>query len=102
MSVPVDGAFALTSDGYAEYVEVAFGALTLVGSPASVRFALWRLESGRKDRIGVFDVDAADAAAPPPAIFDLHGGRGAIVVESFVGGTSPTVAGDVVWRELKP
>lgn len=99
---PTDNAFVTNADGYAEYVEVRFDALTLTGSPSSVRFALWRLEGGKKDRVGVVDVDATDAAAPAPAIFDLHGGRGALVVESFVGGSAPTVAGVTQWRELHP
>ncbi len=84
-----------------QYLEIAFGALTLGGAPTSVTFAIWRDSDGQIDRVGSTTIAAALAATPPPVVVAFHGQRAWVTVESFVGGTAPTVAGVVRARPVR-
>lgn len=109
-SAPADGAFvALTDrqafavDGRVQYVELRFDALTLAGTVAAsaVTFGVWRLSDGKKDRVAAITIASADVGSAPPVVVDAHAEQFAVVVESFVGGTAPTVAGKVYARPVR-
>ena len=89
--------------GRLPYVEIALGALTFAGGVAAtaVTFGVWRASEGKIDRVASIAVLAAEAAAPPQVVLDFHGEQIWLTVESFVGGTLPTVAGEVRVRPVR-
>ncbi|MBK7823337.1 MAG: hypothetical protein IPJ61_20335 [Tessaracoccus sp.] len=80
------------------YVEVRITGGSLAGSPTSVTFGVWRGVDGGIDKIGTFTVAAADIGGPLPPIFEFDAGSCWVRVESFAGGTGPTLTGTIQAR----
>lgn len=98
------------SSGFAQdgsrvpYLELSFDALTFGGGAAAtaVTFGIWRTSDGRTDRVESVTVQAADAGSPQPVVVALQGEGLRVTVESFTGGTTPTIAGKVYGRPVRP
>ncbi len=65
----------------------------LDGAPSSVTLAVWRVSGGRVDKIGTWEIDAADIATPIPQLYELYDFRVYVTVASFSGGTTPKLSG---------
>lgn len=91
-----------TDMGRTPYVEIRFDPLTLAGAPASVTFGVWRTSDTKIDRVAALTVASGDAGSPTPVEVDFHGESISVTVESFSGGTSPTVSGAVYARPVRP
>jgi hypothetical protein len=94
---PEAGQYAAAS-GRVPYVEVGFDSLVLAGSPTGVVLAVWRLSDAKVEKVLAVTVQAADAAAPIPLDVEADAEALWITVDSFVGGTSPTLSGVLRYR----
>ena len=81
-------------------VELHLEGGSFTGAPTSVTLGIWRSASGRKDKIGTWVITTADVGAPVPPLYEFSGGALAIKVESFVGGTAPTLVGTIEARAV--
>lgn len=87
---------SLEQDGPRVEVRLVDGAVA--GTPTSVTFGVWRKSGAYVDKLGTFTVTGASIATSQPAIFELYDGNVYVTVESFSGGTSPTVSGTLQAR----
>ena len=73
---------------------------SLVGSPGSVTLGIWRLSDGSVDKLGTMTIAAGDIATPIPSIFECYDPAVYVTVESFSGGTVPTMSGTIEARAV--
>lgn len=87
-----------TASGRIPYAEIGYDSLVLAGSPTSVTLAVWRLSDAKVEKLFSTTILAADVAAPIPLDVEVDAEALWVTVESFVGGTAPTLSGVVRYR----
>ena len=81
-------------------VEIRVRSGSLDGAPSSVTLAVWRFSGGYVDKLGTIVIVLADIATPVPQLFELYDPSVYVTVDSFSGGTSPTVTAIVEARAV--
>jgi hypothetical protein len=94
---PEAGQYA-TASGRIPYAEIGFDFLALTGSPTAVTLAVWRLSDATVERILTTTIQAADVAAPIPLDVEVDAEALWVTVDSFLGGSGPTLSGVVRFR----
>jgi len=81
-------------------VEIRVRSASLANSPTSVTLSVWRKSGGAVDKLGTFTIASSDIATPIPQMFELYDPLVYVQVESFVGGSSPTITATVEARAV--
>ncbi len=89
--------------GPRRYIELSFGELTFAGGVAATSCVLgiWRIAEDRIDKVATVSVNPGANTNNPPLV-DFFGDKIHIRVESFPDGTTPNIAGSVVYRNVSP
>lgn len=83
------------------WIEFLLDGGSVAGSPTDVTFTVWALADGKVVKAGRITMSANDAAEQGAAALRVYADEVYVTVESFTGGTSPTVSGTVVARPLE-
>jgi hypothetical protein len=86
------------SGGRIPYVEVGFDSLVLAGSPTAVTLAVWRLSDAKVERLLTTTIPAAEIGSPIPLDVEVDAEALWVTVDSFTGGTAPTLDGVIRYR----
>lgn len=81
-------------------VEVRVRSGSLANTPAAVTLAVWRKSGGAVDKLGTIVIASTDIATPIPQLFESYDSSIYVTVESFSGGTSPTMTATIEARKV--
>ena len=84
----------------ARKVEVRLRSGVVGGAPTSVTLGVWRGSQGSVDKMGTVTLQGSSIAVPQPAFLDFYGQNVWVTVESFSGGTTPTLSGTIEARAV--
>lgn len=96
----VSAGFVGIGDGAVPRVEIRVRSGSLANSPTSVTLSVWRKSGGAVDKLGTFTISSDDIATPVPQLFEIYDPLVYVLVESFVGGTSPTITATIEARAV--
>jgi hypothetical protein len=89
------------SGGRVSFIELGFDSLSVAGSPTGGVLAVWRIAETKVEKLFVTTVQAADIGAPLVLTVQSDSEAVWVTVDSFVGGTSPTLSGVVRYRPAR-
>lgn len=81
-------------------VEIRVRGGSLANSPASVTLGVWRLSGGAVDKLGTITIASGDIATPIPQLFEIYDPSVFVTVDSFSGGSSPTMTATIEARAV--
>lgn len=81
-------------------VEIRVRGGSLANSPASVTLGVWRLSGGAVDKLGTITIASGDIATPVPQLFEIYDPSVYVTVDSFSGGSSPTMTATIEARAV--
>jgi hypothetical protein len=87
--------------GRVPFIELGFDSLSVAGSPTGVVLAVWRIAETKVEKLFVTTVQAADIGAPLVLTVQSDSEAVWVTVDSFIGGTSPTLSGVVRYRPAR-
>lgn len=79
-------------------VEVRVVGGSLANTPTSVTLGIWRKSGGYVDKLGTWTIALGDIANPVPQMFESYDQSIYVTVDSFSGGTVPTITATVQAR----
>ena len=81
-------------------VEIRVRGCSLANSPTSVTLGVWRLSGGAVDKLGTITIASGDIATPVPQLFEIYDPSVYVTVDSFSGGSSPTITATIEARAV--